>query len=96
MFKMEPQEIIKIRRSLKLTQNEYAMLFGIHHMTVSKWERGDLKPSGYQLALMNEFREAAKKDSNIPSILSAMLVGSSITKALFMLLHRAQLAKPIK
>lgn len=91
MFKIEPESIIALRKSLKLTQQEFAQLFGVHHMTVSKWERGDLKPSGYQLALMTEFREAVKKDGNIPSILSAMLVGSSITNALFMLLHRARL-----
>ena len=96
MFKIEPEKVIEIRKSLSLTQQEYARLFGVHHMTVSKWERGDLQPNGYQLALMTEFREAVKKDGKIPTILSAMLVGSSITKALFMLLHRAQLQKPIK
>jgi len=91
MYKIEPESIIDLRKSLKLTQQEFAQLFGVHHMTVSKWERGDLKPNGYQLALMTEFRQAVKKDGNIPSILSAMLVGSSITNALFMLLHRARM-----
>lgn len=96
MFKVDPEDITALRKSLKLTQQEFAQLFGVHHMTASKWERGDLKPNGYQLALMTEFQAAVKKDSNIPNILSAMLVGSSITKALYMLLHRAQLSKPLK
>lgn len=97
MFKIEPLDITDLRKSLQLTQQEFAQLFGVHHMTASKWERGELKPTGYQLALMTDFQQAVEKDGNIPSILSAMLVGSSITNALFMLLHRARMAtKPDK
>ncbi len=91
MFKIDPVDITDLRKSLKLSQQEFAQLFGVHHMTASKWERGELKPTGYQLALMTDFRQAVEKDANIPSILSAMLVGSSITNALFMLLHRARM-----
>lgn len=96
MFKIEPADITSLRKSLRLTQHEFAQLFGVHHMTASKWERGELRPTGYQLALMTDFGQAVAKDSNIPSILSAMLVGSSITNALFMLLHRARMAEPAK
>jgi|SRR6516162_6128751 transcriptional regulator with XRE-family HTH domain len=91
MFKIEPVSITKLRKSLNLTQQEFAQLFGVHHMTASKWERGELKPTGYQLALMTDFRQALEKDDNIRTILSAMLVGSSVTNALFMLLHRARM-----
>lgn len=91
MFKIEPDEITGLRKSLKLTQQEFAQLFGVHQMTASKWERGELKPTGYQLALMTDFIQAVKNDSNVASLLSAMLVGSGITNALFMLLHRARM-----
>jgi putative transcriptional regulator len=92
MFKIEPSDITKLRRDLKLTQLEFAQLFGVHHMTASKWERGELKPSGYQLALMTEFRQGLKNDPNVANLLSAMLVGSSVTNALYMLLHRARMS----
>ncbi len=96
MFKVDPSDITKLRRDLKLTQLEFAQLFGVHHMTASKWERGELKPTGYQLALMTDFRQGLKNDPNVANLLSAMLVGSSITNAVFMLLHRARQAKPTK
>ncbi len=72
------------------TQHEFALLFGVHHMTVSKWEQGTLSPSGYQLALMTEFQQAVDNDPPIPGLLSAMLTGSSIAKVLYSLLGRAQ------
>lgn len=92
MFKIEPGDITKLRRDLRLTQLEFAQLFGVHHITASKWERGELKPTGYQIALMTDFRQGLKNDPNVANLLSAMLVGSSITNALFMLLHRARMA----
>ncbi len=94
VFKIEPVDITDLRKALRLTQQEFAQLFGVHHMTASKWERGELKPTGYQLALMADFRQGLKNDPNVSELLSAMLVGSSITNALFMLLHRARMAKP--
>lgn len=90
MFKIAPSDITKLRKDLKLTQLEFAQLFGVHHMTASKWERGGLKPTGYQLALMTDFRQGLRNDPNVANLLSAMLVGSSVTNALFMLLHRAR------
>lgn len=96
MFKVEPSDITKLRKDLKLTQLEFAQLFGVHHMTASKWERGELKPTGYQLALMTDFRQGLKNDPNVANLLSAMLVGSSITNAVFMLLHRARMANPTR
>lgn len=90
MFKVGPSDITQIRKSLNLSQMEFAQLFGIHHMTISKWERGELAPTGYQIALMADFQRAAKNDKNLPTLLSAMLVGSSVTNALFALLHRAR------
>ena len=90
MFKVDKEAINGLRQSLNLSQSQFSLLFGVHHMTVSKWERGSLKPTGYQLALMADFGAAVKKDKNLPTILSAMLVGSSVTTVLYALLHRAR------
>lgn len=54
-------DIKKLRTALNLTQSQFAKLFGTHEMTVSKWERGILYPSMYQLYFMRLFGKAAKK-----------------------------------
>lgn len=96
MFTIEPEDIAAIRKDLNLSQHQFALLFGVHHMTASKWERGELKPSGYQLALMTEFEKAGKNDPHLKNLLPNMLVGSGVTNALFTLLHRARMRKPSK
>lgn len=42
----------RLRGKLKLTQAEFATLFGVHPITVSKWERELAKPTPWQTALM--------------------------------------------
>ncbi len=37
-----------LREMLDITQADFAALFGVHAMTVSKWERALLIPSDYQ------------------------------------------------
>ena len=41
-----------IRRSARLTQPRLAELTGVHPMTVSKWERGILRPNRHQRAIL--------------------------------------------
>ena len=53
-------QISELRSKLGLSQAQFGQLFGVHPMTVSKWERGILKPTDYQLVLMAEFEKAAK------------------------------------
>ena len=50
----ELPEVTRIRHSLRATQVELAGLVGVHPITVSKWERGGLEPSAYQLALLRD------------------------------------------
>ena len=52
-----------IRRNLRLSQEELGMLIGVHGMTVSKWERGILKPNRFQEAILNTV--AKSKNINI-------------------------------
>ena len=44
--------VARIRKRLGLTQERLARLTGVHPMTVSKWERGVLKPTALQRAIL--------------------------------------------
>ncbi len=46
---MDKDAIIKLRKDLKLTQDQFGKRLGVHKLTISRWERGDKRPS--QLAL---------------------------------------------
>lgn len=38
-------EIVKLRKRMGLNQEQFAQLLGVHKLTVSRWERGEAKPS---------------------------------------------------
>ncbi|TAH35108.1 MAG: helix-turn-helix domain-containing protein [Planctomycetota bacterium] len=50
---MDAAAIARLRRRLRLTQPALARILGVHAMTVSKWERGVLRPSRHQLAILD-------------------------------------------
>jgi len=50
-----------IRTRLGLSQAELGRILGAHAMTVSKWERGVLKPSEHQSRLLRAFRGAVER-----------------------------------
>lgn len=81
--------VAQLRKSLRLSQAQFGNLFGVHPMTVSKWERGILRPTAYQLALMTDFAEAAKK-REVTDTIGAVLVGAGIAAALYLLLKGAR------
>lgn len=83
-------EIANLRKSMGLTQVEFAQLFDTHHMTVSKWERGVLSPSSYQIALMNQFSQAVAKVPDPQEELQQLLVGAGVIATLFWLLSKAK------
>lgn len=49
----EEVDVASLRRSLGLTQNEFAAKFCISVGTLRHWERGDRKPHGPALALLH-------------------------------------------
>jgi len=49
------RNIKKIRKLLNLSQAELGLLMGVHSMTVSKWERGILKPRPIQAACLDAY-----------------------------------------
>ena len=78
-------DIIKLRNALGLSQAEFAQLFGVHPMTISKWERGVLKPTSYQGVLMNDF-EKASRDKIVKETLKNVLIGAGFLAATYLLL----------
>ena len=82
---MKESEIIKLRNALGLSQPEFAQLFGVHPMTVSKWERGVLKPTSYQGVMMNDF-EKASREKIVKDTLKNVLIGAGVVAAVYFLL----------
>ena len=82
-------DIAQLRKNLELSQVQFGNLFGVHPMTVSKWERGILEPSDYQAALMIEFERAAKQ-KEVRTSVGTVLVGAGIAAALLLLLNNSQ------
>jgi len=85
-----PQQIGQLRALLGLSQIQFAQLFGVHFMTVSKWERGLVAPSAYQSALMDQFAKTAEiKREQVKDEVGKLLVGAGVVAALVWLLSGA-------
>lgn len=78
-----------MREALGLTQAQLAQLLGVHWVTVSKWERGELTPAPYQAALIARFRQAGQAQRDIGSEVGELLVAAGVAAALFLLLKAA-------
>jgi len=83
------EQIIEIRRKLDFTQVQLAQLLGVHPLTVSKWERGELKPTAHQHAMMESFRAASTKQENIGEAVAGLLMTAGVAFAIFALLDAA-------
>ncbi len=49
----EAIDVKKIRANMRMSQSEFASAFGISLGTLRHWERGDRKPQGPALVLLN-------------------------------------------
>jgi len=56
-----PGFITSLREALGLTQAEFGERIGVDKMTVSRWERGALRPSDASLAAISELRNRATR-----------------------------------
>jgi len=84
---MTPNDIVAIRKSLGLTQTDFARLFDAHVMTISKWERGVAGPSPYQISLMEHFKQKAEQQAaQAQTEVKNLLVGAGVIAALIWLL----------
>jgi len=53
VHKFTPVDVKAIRKKVAMTQAEFASTFGISLGTLRHWERGDRKPRGPALVLLN-------------------------------------------
>jgi len=58
---MSPDEIKRIRKELKLTQQKLADLIGARQHTVARWETGLHHPTGAYLKALKGLAEKAKR-----------------------------------
>ena len=58
LFTPQPVNVKNIREKTGLTQNQFAATFGISLGTLRHWERGDRKPHGPALVLLNAANNA--------------------------------------
>jgi DNA-binding transcriptional regulator YiaG len=56
-----PGFITSLREALGMTQAEFGERIGVDKMTVSRWERGALRPSEGSLAAISELRNRATR-----------------------------------
>jgi DNA-binding transcriptional regulator YiaG len=57
-----PGFILTLREALGLTQVEYAARLGVDSMTVSRWERGAIKPGPAAIRALDKLRrESARR-----------------------------------
>ena len=50
--KLDPEEIKNIREGAQMSQATFALALNVHKLLVSKWERGESKPTGATLKLL--------------------------------------------
>ena len=53
VHEFSPVDVKNIRANIGMSQNEFASAFGISVSTLRHWERGDRKPQGPALVLLN-------------------------------------------
>lgn len=58
VFTPQEVDVKKVREKTGLTQNQFAATFGISLGTLRHWERGDRKPHGPALILLNAANNA--------------------------------------
>lgn len=88
---MTPNEIASVRKSLGLTQADFARLFDAHVMTISKWERGVATPSPYQASLIEHFRRSARvRSGEAKAEVANLIVSAGVIAALIWLLSSSK------
>lgn len=86
---MNTDRIKQLRKKLGISQDKLGQLLDVHTMTVSKWERGVLVPTPYQVAMMEEFEKAALKPK-VKLELKHVLIAAGVVAAVFLLLKSAK------
>jgi len=59
-FKYNAVDIRKLRKSVKVSQSQFARMIGVSVDTVQNWEQGRRSPRGPAMALLRVFEENPK------------------------------------
>ncbi len=59
-FKYDAVDIRKLRKSLKVSQSQFARMIGVSVDTVQNWEQGRRTPRGPAMALLRVFEQNPK------------------------------------
>jgi len=57
---MSPRQVLRLRKTLQLTQQQLADLIGAQRHTVARWELGQNTPKGANLKALMELAEKTK------------------------------------
>ncbi len=57
---MNKDDIVKLRRSMNLTQEEFAHRLGVHRVAVARWETGKFKPSPLAMTQIKRLKARQK------------------------------------
>lgn len=82
-------DVAEVRSTLRVTQRDLAILLGMHDLTVSRWERGLLRPTRHQAALLRAASGAVRNCPEIGAIVTRALVDAGVAVALHHLLRAA-------
>ena len=78
-----------LRQNLRISQAKLAALIGVHPLSVSKWERGLLKPNRYKSELLHAFYKASKRNPELKNTFSHYMKTNGAIPALSKLLEIA-------
>jgi len=59
-LKIEQVDVAALRRKLKLTQKQFAKIFGVSLATLRNWEQGRRTPEGPAMVLLNVIKREPK------------------------------------
>lgn len=82
-------DIAGVRAALRMTQRDLAILLGVHDLTVSRWERGVLRPTRHQATLLRAACGAVHNRPEIGAIVTRARVDAGVAVALHHLLCAA-------
>lgn len=84
-----PHGIALLRKALYMTQSGLARLLGVHEMTVSKWERGELEPTAWQGEMLRVFARARDRDERVGKRAIGYMLEQGVPFALYKILSVA-------
>lgn len=67
---MSAERVSSVRSKMGYTQARLATLFGVHVITVWRWERGHLTPNPTQERLLSAIERALDTDPSLPQRLA--------------------------